>query len=163
MRHAKSDWGEPGLKDFDRPLSSRGIKDAPEMGRYLLKIGQVPERIVSSPANRARQTTEAVMEASGMDRAQVLWNEDLYHGGVRDYLAAITATANDVSRIMLIGHNPLMEQTATVLAGSEHSVIVRMRTATIICIELMATNWEQVQPAVGQISWMMTPKVLPKD
>jgi phosphohistidine phosphatase len=58
LRHAKSSWNHPGLSDFDRPLANRGLKDAPSMGKFLHGAGYSPQVVVSSPARRARQTTE---------------------------------------------------------------------------------------------------------
>ncbi len=56
LRHAKSDWGNPGLADFDRPLAKRGLKDAPRMGHVLTDFNVVPDKILASPARRAKQT-----------------------------------------------------------------------------------------------------------
>ena len=65
LRHAKSDWGDDGLADFDRPLAERGKKDAPAMGNVLVDFNCVPDKIVSSPAERAKQTSQLVAQACG--------------------------------------------------------------------------------------------------
>ena len=65
LRHAKSEWGNPGQADFDRPLAKRGLEDAPRMGQVLARFNYVPDRILSSPAQRARQTAELVAQACG--------------------------------------------------------------------------------------------------
>jgi phosphohistidine phosphatase len=65
MRHAKSDWSDSSLADFDRPLNSRGKKAAPFMGNELLKRKKIPDLIISSPANRAKSTAKKVAEAVG--------------------------------------------------------------------------------------------------
>src|SRR4029079_309598 len=64
LRHAKSDWDDSSLRDFDRPLAARGERDAPRMGKALRKSGASPDFIVSSPAARAKATVEAVVKAA---------------------------------------------------------------------------------------------------
>lgn len=160
MRHAKSNWDHPDLTDFERPLAQRGMKDAPRMGAYLKEIDTVPDQLISSTAVRAKQTTEEVSKKWSFKEGQVLWNEDLYYGGVMDYLAAIQAASDEISRLMLIGHNPLMESTAAILASGSQSGVVRMPTAALICLESYASHWSSVSPGSCQIRWMMIPKVL---
>lgn len=162
MRHAKSSWENPDLKDFDRPLAKRGLKDAPEMGKYLRRIKYKPGMVISSPAQRAKETTQLSMEAAKLDKEQIIWNEDVYFGSVRDYVAAIQSASDEYERIMLVGHNPLMENTAGILAGAEHKAAIRMPTAAIVCLESFAESWETIAPGTCQIKWMMIPKVLKK-
>lgn len=162
MRHAKSSWENPDLKDFDRPLAKRGLKDAPEMGKYLRKIKYKPALVISSPAQRAKETTQLSMEAAKLDKEQIVWNEDLYFGSVRDYVASIQSASDEYERIMLVGHNPLMENTTGILTGAERKTAVRMPTAAIVCLESFAETWETIAPGTCQIKWMMIPKVLKK-
>ena len=58
VRHAKSSWDQPGLKDFDRPLDNRGLHDAPMMARKMKELGLIPDYLISSGANRAKSTAE---------------------------------------------------------------------------------------------------------
>jgi phosphohistidine phosphatase len=162
MRHAKSSWENPDLKDFDRPLAKRGLKDAPQMGSFIRKSKNKPGLIISSPAQRAKETANLAVEAAKIDEDQITWNEDLYFGSVRDYLKAIQSVQNEYERIMLVGHNPLMENTTGVLTGAEHKTAVRMPTAALICLESFAEKWEDIAPGTCQIKWMMIPKVLKK-
>ncbi|MBO6584602.1 MAG: histidine phosphatase family protein [Gracilimonas sp.] len=162
MRHAKSSWENPDLKDFDRPLAKRGLNDAPRMGKYLKKIKYKPALVISSPAQRAKETTQLSMEAAKLDEQQITWNDDLYFGSVRDYLGAIQSASDEFERIMLVGHNPLMESTTGVLAGGQDKTAVRMPTAAIVCLESFADSWETIAPGTCQIKWMMIPKVVKK-
>jgi phosphohistidine phosphatase len=162
LRHAKSSWDNPDLKDFDRPLAKRGLEDAPRMGKFIRKSKYKPGMIFSSPAQRAKETTELVSEGAKIDEDSISWNEDLYFGSVRDYLSAIQAASDDDERIMLVGHNPLMENTAGVLAGAQQKIALRMPTAALVCLESFADTWEAIAPGTCQIKWMMIPKVLKK-
>lgn len=160
MRHAKSDWDHPGLKDYDRPLSKRGMNDAPVMGGYLQKIEHKPDLLISSPATRARQTTELVAKDAGLNEGQISWNKDMYYGGVTDYIQAIQGASEEVSRLMLVGHNPLMEHTVSLLAGSDQELLVRMPTAALVCLDVHALKWSAIKPGHCTFKWMMIPKVL---
>lgn len=162
MRHAKSSWEFPDAKDFDRPLASQGLEDAPLMGNFLRKSEYKPALVISSPAKRAEQTTKMSMKEARVDEAQISWNEDLYYGAVQDYIVAIQSAPDDCERVMLVGHNPLMENTAGILAGMEHKITLRMPTAALVCLESFAESWEGIAPGTCQIKWMMIPKVLKK-
>ncbi len=73
IRHAKSSWSDLSRGDFDRPLNARGLRDAPRMGAHLKEAGLAPvDRIVSSPALRARTTAECIAEALGVDESENL-------------------------------------------------------------------------------------------
>lgn len=162
MRHAKSSWEHPDLKDYDRPLAERGLKDAPRMGEFIRKSKYKPGVVISSPAERAKQTTRLSMEAAKISNGQIIWNDDLYYGTVRDYVATIQSVSEENERVLLVGHNPLMENTAGVLAGAEHKIALRMPTAALVCLESFADSWEAIAPGTCQIKWMMIPKVLKK-
>jgi len=106
MRHAKSDWSSPEGADFDRPLARRGRKDAPHMGAWLRKKGLIPDKVVSSPARRARETAGLVAAELKYDEQRIVWEDRIYDATVEDLLAVIEDAAIGVSCLMLIGHNP---------------------------------------------------------
>lgn len=160
MRHAKSSWEDGGLKDFDRPLNERGQKDAPMMGEFIRKVGYKPAEVISSPAQRAKETTQLSMNAAEVDPNVIRWDEELYFGSMRDYIAAIQSSDPSSERVLVVGHNPLIENTAGILAGSEHKSSVRMPTAALVCLESFAEKWSEIAPGTCQIKWMMIPKVL---
>ncbi|MFD2531423.1 SixA phosphatase family protein [Gracilimonas halophila] len=162
MRHAKSSWEHPDLKDFDRPLADRGLHDAPMMGEFMRNSKHKPGWVISSPAQRAKETTMLSMEAAKVNEEQISWNEDLYFGTVKDYAAAIQSTPEEYDRVLLVGHNPLMEHTAGILAGSGQKASLRMPTAALVCLESFAETWQSISPDTCQIKWMMIPKILKK-
>tara|TARA_R110000868_G_scaffold259361_6_gene517355 strand:- start:2074 stop:2589 length:516 start_codon:yes stop_codon:yes gene_type:complete len=160
LRHAKSSWTDENLDDYDRPLASRGIKDAPRMGKYLKKISYKPEHVVSSPAQRAKETSLLCLEAMKQDTGIIKWDEGLYFDSSRKYVEAIQQTPEKVERMMIVGHNPLMESTATVLSGGKDRTAFRIPTAGLICLESYAVRWQDIKPGTCQVKWMMIPKVL---
>lgn len=162
LRHAKSSWDDSSLKDFDRPLAERGRRDAPRMGLFLKKIGYIPGQIVSSPAQRARETIQLFAEAAEIGEELIQWNKDLYHGSYRDYLTTVEEAPDTIERVLLVGHNPKMEDAAAALCGDESEASIRMPTAALVCFEHPADRWEQIRPGTAQLKWMMIPKVLKK-
>ena len=160
LRHAKSSWDDLNLRDFDRPLSKRGFQDAPKMGKFLRKISYRPEYIVSSPAERARQTTLLCLEGMKKDESLVTWDHGLYFETVASYFKAIHKTPTNRESIMLVGHNPLIEETVGVLSGGKHSTVFRVPTAGLVCLESYAIRWDEINPGTCQVKWMMIPKIL---
>lgn len=162
LRHAKSSWDDSSLDDFDRPLAKRGIKDAPVMGAFAAKSGYSPDRIISSPAKRAKETTELFSRKAGVKDQLIQWEEDLYYGSSFDYLEAIQQCANEAETVMLVGHNPKMEEAVSLLCSDNKSYTVRMPTAALVCIEHPAVKWSQVREGTARIKWMVIPKLLKK-
>ncbi len=119
LRHAKSAWDTGARTDFERPLSGRGRRDAPRMGRFLAERGLVPDHVVSSPAERARQTVLAVCAELGLGEDAVRWDERIYHastGALMDVLAESPAGAH---RVLIAGHNPGLEMLVQTLRKEE--------------------------------------------
>lgn len=118
MRHAKSDWHTDTVSDFDRPLNKRGNRDAPRMGRWLARHNLVPNKIVSSPALRARQTILAVVAELGVDAKKITWDESIYEADVHDLLEVLRKEAAGQHCLMLVGHCPAIDALATYLSGT---------------------------------------------
>lgn len=162
LRHAKSSWDDPTLEDFDRPLAKRGIKDAPRMGAFTHKAGYLPDLIISSPAERARQTSQLFCSKADLEEEVIRWNKDFYYGSASDYLEAVKQCDEEVNTVMLVGHNPKMEETVSLICGGGKSNITRMPTAALVCIEHPAVEWKQVRAGTGRMKWMVIPKLLKK-
>ncbi len=117
FRHAKSSWADISLADYDRPLKGRGKRDSVAMGRFIREQNLIPDHILSSPANRAAQTiTRAINEWSG-NPDTIQWFNDLYPGSVQAWLKALGQCPLKARRIMIIGHNPGMEELLEYLCG----------------------------------------------
>jgi phosphohistidine phosphatase len=158
LRHAKSDWDDASLRDFDRPLAERGKRDAPRMGRALAARGPVPDLIVSSPAARAKATTEAFIQASGFT-APLRFNQNIYDASTAELMRLIRRLPDEYACILLTGHNPAFEDALARLTG----VLERMPTAALACIEFQIDRWEDVEDRRGKLLWLLTPKQLPAE
>ena len=139
MRHAKSSWKNKDLPDIERPLSRRGEKDAPEMGKLLKKKDLVPNRIIASPAVRASQTAEAVSKKSGYENG-IVYVDKLYLAESDVILDTLKELPDDLEKVMLIGHNPGLECVLQMLTGKVES----MPTASIVNISLPIEHWMEI-------------------
>jgi len=158
MRHAKSNWDDATLRDFDRPLADRGRRDAPRMARALVTLNSAPDYVVSSPAARARQTIEAVVNEGRFD-APVEFNESIYDASVATLMQVVRRLPFDRQRVLMVGHNPGFEDLLTRLTGERG----RMPTAALACIEFHVDRWDDVEDGQGKLVWLLTPKQLRKD
>lgn len=113
LRHAKAGWALPGMRDFDRPLDAEGTADAEATGLAMRAHGYIPELTLCSNAVRARQTLEGI--AGTADTGRVLYFDDLYREDASGYLSIIRKSGS-VGALLVIGHNPMMEDLALALA-----------------------------------------------
>jgi phosphohistidine phosphatase len=116
LRHAEAAWAEPGQRDFDRPLTEKGFGDAEAVADRAADKGYRPDVLLSSTAVRCRDTAEAVHRAMS-ETLDMRFVDTLYNASVDTYLEIIDA--QDVGSVMLVGHNPTMEQTLQALIGHE--------------------------------------------
>src|SRR6266576_332308 len=127
IRHAKSSWDDPALSDKDRPLSDRGRRDAPKMGKRLAKRDVKPDLILSSPARRALTTAEIIAKKLDYKLKHIVVDDRLYAGAVHDLLNVVHKLGDKLERVMLFGHNPELTEFAHRLS----SEITRMPTCAV--------------------------------
>lgn len=144
MRHAKSSWKSPGLADHDRPLNSRGERDAPRMGKRLRDAGLIPDEVFCSTAARARQTWDLASSTLEEDIPVVLTNR-LYLAPPGEILDVISTADRYASSLLVIGHNPGMEHLLYRLTGLEEAV----PTAAIAWMEFPIDHWAEVREVSG--------------
>lgn len=153
LRHAKSSWDDPSLDDYERPLNPRGRTAAPFMGELIARKGLVIDAIVSSPAERARQTAEIVKEAAGMN-APLSFDARIYDASVGTLLVVLATTPADAGSAMLVGHNPGFEGLIRALTGTNE----RLPTAALAVIDLDIDDWTSVGPGKGDLVAVIRPK-----
>lgn len=160
LRHAKSDRDNLVLADYERPLAKRGLKDAPRMGAVLSSFELVPDRILASPAQRAKETAELAAEACGYKKA-IEWHEAFYGGNAEDLIAALQRLPNSVEQVLLVGHNPTMEETVSALiTGDEGQPIITMPTAGLACLQVDIGDWAELEPGEGVLQWFLIPRLV---
>lgn len=164
LRHAKSSWDNPGLADFERPLAKRGKKDAPRMGQVLADFDNVPDLIISSPAKRAKQTAELAAKHCGYTK-DIRWEESFYHGSSHALIRVLQSLPEKFERVMLVGHNPTMEETAAELLSLaedhwEDAFAIRMPTAALVCIQADIFEWSTLEAGDGVLQWFLIPRLV---
>lgn len=140
MRHAKSDWAEPELTDFDRPLNARGREAAPKMARCLVTAGLLPDVILASSARRVRETVSGLMTVWD-SQPPVHETRELYLATPETILRTIRSDVSEQSTVMVIAHNPGMQHLASQLAGRE----LHFPTAALACFDFEIDDWQQLQ------------------
>ncbi len=159
LRHAKSSWKESELPDHDRPLNKRGRQDAPRMGSLLRAQDLLPDLIISSTAIRAQATAEALIETSGYE-GELQLTRAFYAAGPQAFVNVLRQLPDKYGRVMVIGHNPGLEELIEELTGEEES----LPTAGLALVMLSIQNWTdldevgQDQPA-GKLVEIWRPKV----
>ncbi|MDQ3650428.1 MAG: histidine phosphatase family protein [Acidobacteriota bacterium] len=153
LRHAKSSWNDSTVRDFDRPLNKRGQKAAPLIGRYLRKRKELPDLVISSPAERARQTTALVVEAAGIS-AEVRFDERIYEASTDLLMTVVSECDENADAVLLVGHNFGIEQLLERLTGE----VRHMPTAALARINLDIETWRDIRDRSGVLDWFMTPK-----
>jgi len=106
LRHAKSSWGNPTLEDRQRPLNSRGLRDAPTMGKRFMDRDESLDQIITSPATRARTTAKLFAEACGFSSENIIEEADLYFTSTQSIEDLIIRGADQTQALMLVFHNP---------------------------------------------------------
>ena len=144
VRHAKSEWGNPGLDDHDRPLNDRGMRDAPRMAARLAATGLRPDVILSSTAVRARTTAEAFAAELGV---AVSLDPELYGAPAHTLLAAAAATR--AATVMVVAHDPGMSALAASLSDDD---IDHMPTCAVATFIWAQDDWD-VASSVDPDNW----------
>lgn len=155
MRHSKSNWDEPGRKDFDRTLNDRGRKDAPEMGKRLKREGIKPDLIISSPAVRALKTAKEVARETGYPEKNILQEFEIYEADIDNLIHVIRNINDEYHTVILIGHNPAL----TGLVGYlTNSFIDNIPTSGVAMLHFSLPTWKQVTRFSGKLSSFDFPK-----
>lgn len=153
LRHAKSAWDTDALTDFDRPLAARGRQAAPRMGRWMLEQGLLPDHVVSSPAERARQTVLAACAELGFDPDRIHWDQRIYHGSAASMLDVLRECPDTASRVLIAGHNPGLETLLIHLCGSGVHIPrdgKLLPTAALAQLEINA-SWGELQQGSARL------------
>jgi phosphohistidine phosphatase len=141
LRHAKSSWKDSDVEDHDRPLNKRGKKTAPQMGRLLSTEDLLPDLILSSTAVRARDTAKAVAKAASY-KGPIELLDSLYLATAGELMdEAQNHTPDSVGRLLLVGHNPGMEDLVGILSGKREA----FPTGALAVFEIGIPRWKDLE------------------
>lgn len=162
LRHAKSSWDDPALDDFDRPLAARGKRDCETMARVLTKAGVVPDLILCSPSRRTRDTLARVFPSLPANTA-VEFEKPLYLAEGERLFHWLGRVDDKQETVLLIGHNPGLQQLGLRLAGAgERSLLARFKakfpTAALAEFEYAGRHWADISAGQTRLVGLTTPK-----
>jgi phosphohistidine phosphatase len=160
LRHAKSDRGAGALDDFDRPLSKRGKKDAPRVGEWLKAQGLAPDCILSSPAVRARDTCRAVVDALGIAREGVVFDDRLYLAPPETLLEVLATAPAKAGTVLLVGHNPGLDGLVEYLAADPPARTASGKLMTTAALAWFETDdpWQRLGAGGAVLVALVRPK-----
>ena len=164
LRHAKAVPGEPGLDDFDRPLDDRGRSDARAIGCELQRRGAVFDQVLASPARRVRETLDALAAGHG-GPLDIAFDERLYLAPAASLLDRVRAIPRDVESLLLVGHNPGLQQLLVELGrdeprGLRSRIAQAYPTAALAIVEFEGRDWAGVAAASGELVELILPREL---
>ncbi|MFI1357929.1 SixA phosphatase family protein [Streptomyces sp. NPDC020898] len=161
LRHAKSAW-PAGVDDHERPLGPRGLRDAPAAGRALAEADCLPDLALCSTAERARRTWELAAAQWGTP-PPVRDDPRLYGADVPELLAAVREAPPEVGTLLLVGHNPGLEELVLELAGDGlddalDDVRTKFPTSAIAVLAWHGDSWRDLAPGTALLTSMTVPR-----
>lgn len=162
LRHAKSSWADPTLPDRERPLAPRGRRDGKRIAKHLARLRIQPELVLCSTAERTRKTLELVRPALGTTGTMRL-EAELYAASSDELLERIRVVPEEVASVMLIGHNPGLQDLALVLASAGadlERLKAKFPTAALATLTLANTPWSKLSEADAVLAAYVVPKQL---
>jgi phosphohistidine phosphatase len=155
IRHAKSSWDNPALRDFQRPLNERGLHDAPRMAKMLAERGAKPDLIVTSTAKRARTTALFFAAQFGIAEADLVEVESIYEASPQHILRLISELPDTATTVLMFGHNPTFTEVANCFTDDW---IANVPTCGIVRIESDADTWRSTYEANTRVTACFFPK-----
>lgn len=164
LRHAKSSWTQIGSTDFERPLNDRGRQSAPQIGRYMADNDLTPAQIYSSPAVRAKTTTQLTLdEISGAPAP--IFDQALYDGGPESLFNTIATASDDLSPLLVVGHNPTIHAMSLSLCRNGNAealkrLSTKYPTGALAIIDFELDHWSEITGGSGQLRDFIEPRTL---
>ena len=158
LRHAKAEPYADDGTDIHRPLSERGHRDALLIGKTLRKLELIPELILASPSTRTRQTVEGVVEKLKRDVPLAI-EKSIYEASVST-LVHLVAGQQSPNTLLLVGHNPGLEELVARCVGPEAPPSFHLPTAGIVRLDFAMTTWDRLPSTHGELVWFSSPDYL---
>ena len=156
LRHAKAESAPPsGGGDHERALRRRGRRAAQAVGRFLARLGETPELVLSSTAVRARETAEFAARSGGWS-APIELRRPIYEATTERLLGEVASCEGEPQRVVLVGHQPGLSLLIAELVGSEPD----FPTGALAKIELDCARWSEVRARSGRLAWLVTPEMI---
>lgn len=170
LRHAKSSWENEALQDYDRPLAPRGLRAGSVMCQYMIEQNIRPDLVLCSSAKRTRETFDTI--APALDGVPVIFEKRIYEATSSQLLDRLRELSDEIGGVMLIGHNPGIQNLALLLADAPEDaekaaradtrlerVRAKFPTAALACMTFDG-KWPDLVPGAGALTGYVRPKQL---
>jgi phosphohistidine phosphatase len=161
LRHAKSSWKDTSLPDHDRPLAGRGRRAAKAIARHIREHGVEPELVLCSTARRARETLDRIESALGSPTVRV--ECDLYAASAPALLERLRSLPDTVDSVMVIGHNPGLQELALELArpaSAASELAAKYPTGALATLAFDASSWQDLDRDTAELVELIRPRDL---
>lgn len=148
IRHGQSVEAMSGQKDYERPLTPMGVRDAAHMGKLLYDFEVHPDLMLSSPAARARTTAEVIAERLKYDTNKIEWKEELYEASVRSLFNLVNQLEIEYTTVVMVGHNPSFIYLAEYLTQKD---IGRLVPCGVLQVGFNLNSWSEVSQGNGTL------------
>jgi phosphohistidine phosphatase len=155
VRHAKSDWSDSSLSDFDRPLNERGKRDAPAMAHRVLDKKISIDSFISSPAKRAKKTATIFAKEFKTDKEKIIFRDELYGAGEEVFFDVICNADKKSETIVVFSHNPGITDFANQLTDAR---IDNIPTCGVFAIKVDCEKWSDFRKAKKEFWFFDFPK-----
>lgn len=166
LRHAKSGWDAPVERDFDRPINARGRRGAEVIGQYARRQALAIDRIVASPAVRVAETLDIFQPAADLAAIEPLWDRRIYLASAATLLDAVREAGGDAQSLLLVGHNPGLEDLVLMLvpeSGEDElraEVEDKLPTSALVRLEVDIDDWSALDGGTARITAFVRPRDL---
>ena len=157
IRHAKSSWDHPELKDFERPLINTGIQKTEKIIQFLKKKNVTTDLIIPSPAVRALETARLIAQGIEYPLENIQIENAIYESGVDDYLDVIRNLPDEINTVMIFGHNPTISYVANFFLGKK---IEFLPTTGVVSISFDTQHWSGITDVKPVKESVVFPKML---
>ena len=162
LRHGKSSWSDPTISDVDRPLARRGERASKRIAKHLRRKRIRPDLVLCSPSLRTRQTLEAIAPSLGKGCSVELAPE-LYAASEQELLERLRALHESADSVMLIGHNPGLQELALVLASRGDALSKlqqKFPTGALATLVVGSDSWAAIGPGDAKLVDYVVPRQL---
>jgi len=161
LRHAKSSWDDPSLADHDRPLAPRGKRDSKRIGTEVRRLDPTPELVLCSTSARTTETLKRLGDA--VKGAEVSVEDEIYAASAGELLARLHAVPDEIGAVLVIGHNPGLQDLALLLAAGGVE-LDRLRakypTAALASLAIKRASWSELGPGDAELVGYVVPREL---